>query len=125
MAGSSNPIAVVNFPFSARELIAIYFGVGIRTVHRESTPSVGTAAAAVGQWNNVRTAVSLSNASANTIAVGFSSGITTASGFQLAPGQWITFSWFYDQELVMHQLWAIASAASSALYVLESVLSGA
>lgn len=122
---SGAPIPSIALPTSARDLIGLYFGVEIRIQHRESTPVATTTAAVIGQWARVRTEVSVCNNGTVNVALAFSSATVATAGYILQAGQTVTFTWLIDNELVLHDLWALASSGSQQLYVIESVLSGA
>jgi hypothetical protein len=116
--------ADIYVPQSARDLIAQRFGVAIPIAPRESTVTVGTSVVAIGKFARQRVAVSFVNQSSGTITLGMNNAVTTTSGFQLTQGQFLTFQWELDGELVMQDFWAIGSAGGLVLYVLESVLTG-
>jgi len=110
-------------PLSARDLISLYFGTQIRLQPKETTLTVGTTAVAAGSLGNQRVAVTFSNPGSNLITLGLSPGVTSASGFTVPVGGFISFTWFLDGELVMQQFYAISGTASQTLYICESVMS--
>jgi len=110
-------------PLSARDLISFYFGSQIRLQPKETTLTVGTTAVAAGSLGNQRVAVTFSNPGTTAIVVGLSTGVTSSSGFVVAAGSFLSFTWFLDGELVMQQFYAISSASSQTLYICESVMS--
>jgi hypothetical protein len=116
--------ADIYVPQSARDLIAVRYGVAIPIAPRESTVTVGTSVVAVGKFARQRVAVSFVNESNGTINIGFSNAVTTTSGFQLNQNQFLTFQWMTDGELVMNDFFAIGSTGGLVLYVVESVLTG-
>ena len=110
---------------SVRELVAANFGFRVPTYARESNPSVGTTVIPIGNYSNVRVAVTVSNPGSNSVYLGYSSAISTTFGFELAAHAWLTWNWYLDGEIVMQQLFAVAAGAGNKLYVVESALIGA
>lgn len=115
---------IVPLPQSARDLIAEYFGVGIPLRPNETTVTVGTSVVGVGKFARQRVAISFANNGTAAIYLGFNAAIATNQGFQLGAGNFLSFNWFNDGELVMQDFFAISGSASQSLYVVESVLTG-
>jgi hypothetical protein len=108
----------------ARELIEFYFGKPIVTRPQESDVTVGTTAVKLGSFADTRTAIQISNGGSATIALGFSNGVTAATGIQVAAGGFAQLSWLDDQDLINVDIWAISAMAGNGVHVVESVLSG-
>ena len=109
-------------PNSARSLIEWFYETSIRLRPQETSYTIGTTSQVIGKYANQRSAVLVSNSSGNTVYLGFSSGVSSTSGIVLNAGQWFSFGWYLDNELCSQDLWAVASAGSTTIYVLESVL---
>jgi hypothetical protein len=112
-------------PQSVRDLILYNFGTEIRVYPKESNPSVGTTALAIGAFANVRVALTVANPGSNTVYLGYSTSVSATFGFPLAAGQFLTWNWYIDGEIVMAAMFAIAGSSSNPLYVVESSLIGA
>jgi hypothetical protein len=109
---------------SLRELTANFYGTLIENVPIESDYSLTTSAAAIGAGRGQRIAVALSNTGANSCAFGFSNGVTITTGILLQAGGFAYLNWYFDYDLLLNQLYAIAAAGNTTLHMVESVLSG-
>jgi len=102
------------------EWIEKQYGVKTRSIENPVTDLIGTTAAIVIRQNPDRFAWLLVNLSANTVYVAFTPDVSSSKGIRLAAnGGSVTFLAEEDLELVTREAWAVATAANSAIYVLE------
>ena len=104
----------------AREFTLKRFGFPTRAVENPVVAEVGTTAAEILKNNPDRVFFLVVNLSANTVYVGLASDVGATKGIQLdANGGFVSFSVEEDGEAVAYQIFAIATGAASAIYVLE------
>jgi len=104
----------------AREFTLKRFGFPTRPVENPVAASVGTTAAEVLRNNPDRVAWLVVNLSANVVYVGFSGDVSSSKGIRLDPnGGYTSMSVEEDGEAVAYPVFAVATGADSAIYVLE------
>jgi len=105
------------------EWIEKQYGVRTRLVENPLVTSVGTSAVQIARNNPDRFAIIIVNLSTNIIYVAFDSEVSSTKGIRLgANGGSYTLLAEEDLELTAHEIWAIATAADSAIYVAEVVV---
>lgn len=107
-----------------RTLIELFFGTQIRVQPQESDVSVGATPVQLGQFARTRVNVALSNNGGNPVAIGFSNQVTATTGIPLAIGQTVFFNWYIDGEIVTRDIWAISSAGTNSVHVIEYSTAG-
>ena len=109
----------------AREFTLKRFGFPTRAVENPVVAAVGTTADAVLRNNPDRVFFLVVNLSTNVVYVGLARDVGAAKGIRLdANGGWVSMSVEEDGEAVAYQIFAIATGAASAIYVLEMEKSG-
>jgi len=104
----------------AREFTLKRFGFPTRPVENPVAASVGTTAAEILKNNPDRVFWLVVNLSANVVYMGLSGDVSSTKGIRLdTNGGWASMSVEEDGEAVAYQVFAIASGAGSAIYVLE------
>jgi len=104
------------------DLLEKHLGVKAYPRTNPEVAAVGTSAVKVLSNNPNRVALLIANLSANTLYVAPDSEVSSSLGIRLAPnGAQITAQWNEDFALVAYEWFAVASGASSAIYVLELV----
>lgn len=110
---------------STRDFTLGFYGFLFEThpVDTGYTLSAGTVTP-IGSGRGQRISVTVSNTGANNVAVSFSQNVTITTGLLLLTGGSVTFEAYYDGDLLMRQLYAVAATGGSTLYILENVLTG-
>lgn len=110
---------------SPREFTEKFYGFLCEThpVDTAYTLSAGTVTA-IGSGRGQRISITISNTGANGVAVSFSQNVTITNGIYLLQGGSIVLQAYYDGDLLMRQLYAVAASGGSTLYTLENVLTG-
>ena len=110
---------------SPREFTAAFYGFLFQThpVDTGYTLSAGTVTA-IGSGRGQRLSITISNTGANNVAISFSQNVTITTGLLLLTGGFVTFEAYFDGDLLMRQLYAVAATGGSTLYTLENVLIG-
>jgi len=104
----------------AREFTLKRFGFPTRAVENPVVAAVGTTAAEILKNNPDRVFFLVVNLSTNIVYVGLASDVSATKGIRLdANGGFVSFSVEEDGEAVAYQIFAIATGAASAIYVLE------
>lgn len=104
---------------TARKLIDKLFGVRTKGVENPVVSSVGTSAVEVLHNNPSRLAWLIINMSSNTVYVAFERDVSSSKGVILqANGGFTSVTVSEDFDLVTYAVWAVASGAASAIYVL-------
>jgi len=104
----------------AREFSLKRFGFPTRPVENPVAATVGTTAAEILKNNPDRVFWLVVNLSVNVVYVSFGSDVGATKGIRLeANGGWASMSAEEDGEAVANQVYALATAAASAIYVLE------
>jgi len=104
----------------AREFSLKRFGFPTRPVENPVVAEVSTTAAEILRNNPDRVFWIVVNLSANVVYVGLSGGVSATKGIRLdANGGFTSSSVEEDGEAVAYQVFAIATGAASAIYVLE------
>lgn len=120
--GPQYPIRGDSFPPSARQLIGAFFGVEIRTKDIESDVTVGTTPVQLGSYAHIRTGIVIGNTGSALVVVAFNPAVTITTGLPVQSNTGLVFDWYLDQEMVMHELWAISGTAGQTVHVIERVL---
>ena len=100
---------------------------GVKTGSRENpiTDSVGVSAARVLPNNPNRLSWVIVNLSANIVYLAFSPDVSSSKGILLSANGGIgSMIYKEDFELVAREVYAVASAAASAIYVVETIIEG-
>ena len=107
-----------------RTLIELFFGAQIRTAPREQDVSVGANVVQLGQWARTRSAIGLGNNGSAAVQWSFSPNVTSTTGMPLPAGQTIFFGWYLDNETVTYDIYAVSSAGTNSVHVIEYVMAG-
>jgi hypothetical protein len=105
---------------AAAEYALKEFGFKTRVVENPVTNIVGTTAVKVLRQNPDRIGWLIQNLSPNTIYVAYSPDVSSTKGIQVAASGGVISSIISeDGEAVTYEMWAVATAANSAIYVVE------
>jgi len=105
---------------AAREFGLKRFGFPTRAVENPVIDSVGTTAAEILKNNPDRVFWLVINLSPNVVYLGFTGEVSSTRGIRLdSYGGWASMSVEEDGEAVAYLIFALATGASSAIYVLE------
>jgi hypothetical protein len=103
-------------------MIEALFGVQTHPRQNPEVSVVGTSAVRILQTNPRRLSFQVINLSAANVFIAIDNQVASDRGIYLSPnGGGVTLNWDRDFELCSHEWWAIASAGSSDIYVLENV----
>lgn len=95
------------------------FGGFFRTV--PTVVSVGTSVTQLVAFDSERTSLTIVNLSSNDVYVGPEEGVSATRGIRLAPsGGLLGVNVFQDTTLPMEGWWAVATGASSSVYVIAA-----
>ena len=109
----------------AREFTLKRFGFPTRAVENPVVAAVGVAVLTVLRNNPDRVFWLIVNLSANIVYVGLAGDVSATKGIRLdANGGWVSMSVEEDGEAVGYEVFAVATGAASAIYVLEMEKSG-
>jgi hypothetical protein len=105
---------------AAAEYALKEFGFKTRAIENPLVASVGTTAVKVLNNNPDRIGWLIENLSANTIYIAYGPDVSSTKGIQIAANGGSASSVVSeDGEAVAYEVWAVATGASSAIYVLE------
>lgn len=106
------------------DLIAKQFGVQTMININPLTASIGTTAAQLLSNNPNRLAFTIINLSSNNMYIAFDPTVSAAKGIFLTPnGGSATLTMMEDFESTCWEVWGVAGAAASAVYVIEVLIS--
>lgn len=109
----------------AREFTLKRFGFPTRAVENPVVAAVGTSALTVLRNNPDRVFWLVVNLSSNVVYVALARDVSNTKGVRLeAHGGWVKMSVETDGEAVGYEVFAVATGAASAIYVLEMEKSG-
>lgn len=104
----------------AREYTEKVFGFPTRVVENPVVASVDTTAILILRGNPDRIGWLIVNLSANTLYIGYGSDVSASKGIALGNGGGTASSKISDDgEAVAYEVWAVATGAGSAVYVVE------
>jgi len=103
-------------------LLTQQFKISTRANENPLVSSLGTTATKVLDNNADRLAWVIVNLSANTVYISLKSDVSTSKGIMLAPnGGSASMVWDEDFQMTGWEIWGIAPAGASTIYVLEVV----
>lgn len=110
---------------SVRDFTLGYYGFLYEThpVDTGYTLSAGVVTA-IGSNRGQRISATVVNTGANAAAISFTQNVTITTGIYLLQGGSFILQAFYDGDLLMRQLYAVAATGGTTLYILENVLAG-
>lgn len=79
---------------------------------------------AIGSNRGQRISATVVNTGANGVAISFTQNVTITTGIYLLQGGSFILQAYYDGDLLMRQLYAVAATGGTTLYILENVLAG-
>jgi len=110
---------------SARQFNLGFYGFLWET-HPVDTPYTLSAGVvtAIGSNRGQRISVTVSNTGANNVTISFSPNVTITTGILLLTGGSFTLQAYYDGDLVMRQLYAVAATGGTTIHMIENILTG-
>jgi len=103
-----------------RDFIQSQYGIRVDII--ESTVTVGTTPVRIAQNNPNRISYTLSNLSTNTLYTSGNPSVSNTNGALVSGSQSQVFDWRVDADTTGYDLYGVASAAGTVVYVREVVI---